>query len=610
MCGIIGYIGFQNAAEVIYSGLEKLEYRGYDSAGIALLNDGKLSLAKDVGKLRDLKKYFFDNLDLTAPIGIGHTRWATHGRPTNFNAHPHTDGNMEFIVAHNGIIENYLTIKKDLIAKGHVFSTETDTEVIAHLCAEYSQGTLIGTLKKITGYLEGAYALTLISVKEPGLIAVTKKDCPLVIGLGEGENFVASDVTPILTYTRKMVFLEDGQFVEVYKDKISATDIDGEKLELPFTHIDYNPVSAEKAGYSHFMLKEIFEQPNVVRFTIGGRTSEEEGKIYLNELGLTGPQIYNIDRIIFVACGTAYYSALVGKYLLEKLVRIPVEVELGSEFRYKEPIVDSKTLCIAVSQSGETADTLAAIREAKKRGALAIGIINAKGSTLTREVDGILYIHAGPEIGVASTKAYMGMLIAHVLLALYLGKIRETLDVEYVKKIIKELKHIPQQIDEILNRENEIEEIAHKFHSAENFIFLGRGLNLPTALEGALKLKEISYIHAEGYASGELKHGPIALVSKQMPVLSIATDSPVYAKIVSNMKEVSSRDGRLIALATEGNRELEEFVEDIFYIPSCSYELSPLLTVIPLQLLAYHIACLRGADVDQPRNLAKSVTVE
>ena len=610
MCGIIGYIGSKPANEVIFDGLTRLEYRGYDSAGIAVVDNNKIHVRKDIGKLRNIRKLLLDEFASTSSIGIGHTRWATHGRPSAFNAHPHGDCHSTIMVAHNGIIENFMKLRRSLAAEGHVFSSETDSEVLAHLIEASYQGDLKQAVLQAIKSVEGAYAIAVIHKDHPDKIICARKESPLIVGLGNGENFVASDVTAILQYTRQVVYLDNFEGAEVTRDGISFFNADGNDVDKKSVQIDWNPVAAEKGGFSHFMLKEIFEQPQVIRNTIGGRTSEEDGKIFLEELKLTGPDIYRTQRIIIVACGTAYYAGCVGKYLIESLVRIPVECDLASEFRYRSPLVDANTLVIAISQSGETADTLAAVKEARKRGAKVLGIVNAKESSLTREVDGLVYIHAGPEIGVASTKAYIAMLTALTLLALMLGKIRSVLTPEYVKEKIRELKVLPQQIERVLDKKDMIRDIAACYLDARNFLYLGRGFNYPTALEGALKLKEISYIHAEAYAAGEMKHGPIALVDHEMPVMAIVTESDVYDKTISNLKEVQARAGRLIAIATEGDHEITSLTDHVIEVPRVSDIFSPIINVVPLQLFAYYVADLRGLDVDQPRNLAKSVTVE
>ncbi len=610
MCGIIGYIGSKPANEVIFDGLTRLEYRGYDSAGIAVVDDHKIHVRKDIGKLRNIRKMLLDEFESTSTIGIGHTRWATHGRPSAFNAHPHGDCGSTLMVAHNGIIENFMKLRKKLTESGHTFTSETDSEVLAHLIEACYKGDIRQAVLEAVKSVEGAYAIAVIHRDHPDKIICIRKESPLIVGLGKGENFVASDVTAILQYTRRVVYLDNLEGAVVTREGIEFFGLDGKVVEKTPVQIDWNPVAAEKGGFSHFMLKEIYEQPQVIRNTIGGRTSEEEGKIYLEELKLSGPDIYRAQRIVMVACGTAYYAACVGKYLIESLVKIPVECDLASEFRYRSPLVDSNTLVIAISQSGETADTLAAVKEARKRGAKVLGIVNAKESSLTREVDGLVYIHAGPEIGVASTKAYIAMLTALTLLALMLGKIRSVLDPAYVQEKIRELKVLPQQIERVLDKHEQIRELASQYLDAKSFLFLGRGLNYPTALEGALKLKELSYIHAEGYAAGEMKHGPIALIDHEMPVMAIVTESELYDKTISNLKEVQARSGRLLAIATEGDLEIRSLTDHVIEVPRVSDIFSPIINVVPLQLFAYYVADLRGLDVDQPRNLAKSVTVE
>ncbi len=610
MCGIVGFVGEGDAVPVLLNGLKKLEYRGYDSAGLACVTSAGLELRRAVGKLAKLEELVAAR-PLSTSQGVGHTRWATHGRPNEANAHPHTDASGRLAIVHNGIVENYLALRAGLQAQGVAFRSETDSEVLAHLIESYYQGDLTVAVRQALADVHGAYAIVVLHKNHPDLIVAARKESPLIIGLGDGENFVASDIPAILHHTRRVVFLENLHLAEVRRDGVRfMTLADGTPSQPQTQTIDWNPVAAEKGGFSHFMLKEIFEQPEVIRNTIGGRCSEEEGKIFLQDLGLTGPDIYRARRIVVVACGTAYYAGCVGKYLIEKLVRVPVECDLASEFRYREPLVDSETLVLAISQSGETADTLAAVREAKARGAKVIGIVNAKGSTLTREVDGLIYIHAGPEIGVASTKAYIAMLTALTLFALLLGKIRTTLSQGYVSEMIRAMKRLPQEIEKVLTRRDEIRALAAKFHKAKDFLFLGRGVNFPTALEGALKLKEISYIHAEAYAAGEMKHGPIALIDEALPVFAIATASSTYEKLLSNLKEVQARSGILIALATEGDDMIAKNAEHVFYLPACDEILSPILTVVPLQLFAYYCADYLGLDVDQPRNLAKSVTVE
>jgi glutamine---fructose-6-phosphate transaminase (isomerizing) len=613
MCGIVGYTGdFKSASKLVLDGLELLEYRGYDSAGVAILNSTGLEVRRRMGKLRHIRS------ELEADLGenhlaIGHTRWATHGRPSEENAHPHADNAGRLVVVHNGIIENYLQLKDWLKSEGHIFTSDTDTEIIAHLIAHYENGDLFQAFLKALGDLEGAYALAVSHVDYPDQIFVACKHCPLIVGhMDEGVgSFVASDVLAMLRYCSQVVYLKDEQAGILSPSELKLFKIPGgEPLDFSLDRIEWNPVMAEKGGYRHFMLKEIHEQPDVIRNTIGSRADEEKGLVYLDEVNLSEEAISQCKRIQIVACGTAFYAGLVGKYLLEKLTRIPVHVELASEFRYREPICDEGSLVIAVSQSGETADTIAAADLAMRQGARTVGVINVRGSTLSRKVDGNLYICAGPEIGVASTKAYMAMLVAFELLALFIGGKKGVLAQDRLKSLIHKLRMIPQKLEVVLQSRDKIEALAHQFQDYKNFLYLGRDLNYPTALEGALKLKEISYIHAEGYAAGEMKHGPIALLDKDCPVVAIMTQDSVYSKVLSNVVEASSRDSRILAIASEGDEDVEKIVNDVFYVPRVDPLLSPLVNVVPLQLLAYYIADLKGADVDQPRNLAKSVTVE
>ncbi|HPN93197.1 MAG TPA: glutamine--fructose-6-phosphate transaminase (isomerizing) [bacterium] len=611
MCGIIGYIGEQTAADIILSGLQKLEYRGYDSAGVAIASDGKIERRRCEGKLVKLANLLRDQ-PLCGTTGIGHTRWATHGRPTEFNAHPHIDCTGALSVVHNGIIENYLKLKQDLIAGGHEFRSQTDTEALAHLIEEEMkidndiEKALSRALKKV----DGAYAIGVIHKDSPDILLAARKSSPLILGIGDGENFIASDVPAILPYTRSIIYLEDEEIAIISRDKAVVKNLDGDTIEKKIEHIEWNPVLAEKGGFPHFMLKEIFEQPQVIRNTIGGRTDEESAKIYLEELGLSVEEAQKLSAIYIVACGTAYYAGMVGKYMLEKLARVHVDVDLASEFRYRAPMVDTNTLVIVISQSGETADTLAALREAKSRGAKVIGIVNVKGSSIAREVDGALYIHAGPEIGVASTKAYVAMLIALLLLSLQFGRMRGLVSVPEARRLIHLLKELPRNIETVLSEAADMNWIADRFCECSDFLYLGRGINFPTAMEGSLKLKEISYIHAEAYAAGEMKHGPIALIDRRMPVVAIATKSDTYDKMLSNVQEVIAREGMVIALATTGDEQIKEYTQNVIYVPETEEILSPIINVVPLQLLAYKIAINRGSDVDQPRNLAKSVTVE
>ncbi|MCO4781053.1 MAG: glutamine--fructose-6-phosphate transaminase (isomerizing) [Candidatus Cloacimonetes bacterium] len=614
MCGIIGYTGQTYlASKIVLDGLERLEYRGYDSAGLAILTNGEISVKRDSGKLRNIREGLESGLP-SNHLAIGHTRWATHGRPTQDNAHPHKDNNSRIVLVHNGIIENYLQLKSTLLEKGHKFLSDTDTEIIVHLLAENEkhEASFKDAFFKTLGQLEGAWALSVVHVDYPDTIFIAKKNCPLLIGLTEDEgNFVSSDITAIIKYTRDVVYLEDHQAGMLTPGNLDLFDTKTKtQINYNVERVDWNPVMAEKNGYRHFMLKEIHEQPDVIRNTIGTNTNEEDGSVYLPDINMSNDDLLGIRKIIVVACGTAFYAGLVGKYLVEKLARVSVEMDLASEFRYRDPVLDKDTLVIAVTQSGETADTLAAINLAKERGCKTMAIVNVQGSSIARAVDGNIFIHAGPEIGVASTKAYMAMLVAFELFALYLANLKSTIEVAVAKQLIHELKVIPQKIEEVLKDKEDILKIAQKYTQYKSMLFLGRDLNFPTALEGALKLKEISYIHAEGYAAGEMKHGPIALVDRECPVVAVVTDSPVYEKVVSNIVEARSRDCRVLSIASKGDKEVQGFSDDVIKVPKVMDLLSPLLNVLPLQLFAYYVADLKGADVDQPRNLAKSVTVE
>ncbi|WP_027878075.1 glutamine--fructose-6-phosphate transaminase (isomerizing) [Meiothermus cerbereus] len=604
MCGIVGYVGFRNASDVILDGLKRLEYRGYDSAGIAVKVNGHLEVVKKAGKLQVLA----DNLKehrLSGHFGVGHTRWATHGAPTDPNAHPHATEKGEIVVIHNGIIENYLPLKEGLIARGHTFTSETDSEVLAHLIEEKYRGDLVEAVRLALAEAYGAYALV-VAHQNHEEIVVARTVSPLVIGLGEGENFVASDVPALLPYTRRVIFLHDGDMAVVRREGVQVTDLAGNPVEREVVTVDWSLEAAEKGGHPHYMLKEIYEQPRVLENTLGGRLHEEEAGV---ELGLKlEPTRY--DKVHIVACGTAYYAAWVGKYLLEALARVPVEIDVASEYRYRDPVVDDKTLAICISQSGETIDTLEAIREAKRKGAGTLGVINAKGSSITREVDDTLYIHAGPEIGVASTKAYIAMLAAMAMVAVWMGRAKGTLDESGAREILREMRKLPRLVEEALEQRPHVAHIAEKYHQAQDYLFLGRHIQAPTAYEGALKLKEISYIHAEAYPAGEMKHGPIALIDERLPVVVLATQSPFYEKTVSNIQEVRARGGRVIAVATEGDTEVQKFAQEVIYVPKVHHLLAPVVSVVPLQLLAYETAVCLGRDVDQPRNLAKSVTVE
>ncbi len=614
MCGIIGYIGSKQVVPVLIDGLRRLEYRGYDSAGVAVVRNGEIDLRRSAGKLARLEEVI-----ATTPIegdyGIGHTRWATHGRPTEENAHPHRDCTGRIVVVHNGIIENYLDLKRQLQKEGHTFVTETDTEIVAHLVErEMKDDGLENAVRRSLLYMRGLFALVLISADDPNKIVTVRNGPPIVVGLGDGEFFVASDIPAILSHTRDVVFLGDEQMAIITPTGVEFTDYAGAAVAARSTRVSWDPVMAEKAGYKHFMLKEIFEQPWAVRETVLGRASMETGRVFLQEIEIPDQTLREVERIVILACGTSWHSALIGKFLFETLARIPVEVDYGSEYRYRDPIVSKNTLAIVITQSGETADTLAALREAKKKGALSISICNVVGSMATRETDGTVYTHAGPEIGVASTKAFTTQIVALHLLAMYLGQIRGTLAPEAAKVHIEGLVQMPLLIEQALKCEPITEEIARRFHQRTDFLYLGRGINYPIALEGALKLKEISYIHAEGYPAGEMKHGPIALIDEQMPVVTIAPDDHVFEKMIGNIQEAKARGGSVIALTTEGHRSIREVLDPaqdfLIEVPRSHPLLTPVLMAIPLQLLAYHMAVRRGCDVDQPRNLAKSVTVE
>ncbi len=610
MCGIVGYIGNQDATEIIVEGLRKLEYRGYDSAGVAVVNSGKTNIRRAVGKLKNLDKVLATE-PLSGSIGIGHTRWATHGRPSEQNAHPHSvDG---ITVVHNGIIENYLQLRQRLQEQGRTFASETDTEIMAHLVAsEVASGKdLVTAVRAALEPVRGAYAFVILSEKEPDKIVTAKNASPIVIGQGEGENFIASDIPACLGHTRNFIFLEDGQMAIITRAGIETTNLKGDPVEHTIKRIDWSPVMAEKGGHKHFMHKEIFEQPTAIADTIRGRVSMEDAEVHLD--GMTLGDISNIKRLVITACGTSYHAGLVGKFMIEGIARLPVEVDLASEFRYRNPVIDDSVGLLAISQSGETADTLAAIKQAKSQKATVFAICNVIESSIARECmtsGGVMYTHAGPEIGVASTKAFTTQLIALYLLAIHLGRVRGTLEKDAAQELLTHLREVPQQIESVLAREASLIAIARRYSKAHDFLYLGRGPNYPIALEGALKLKEISYIHAEGYSAGEMKHGPIALIDENLPVVGIATQGPFYEKTVSNLEEVKARDGKMIIIATEGDSKIASVADDVFLVPKNDPLIDPIITTIPMQLIAYHIADLRGTDVDQPRNLAKSVTVE
>jgi glucosamine--fructose-6-phosphate aminotransferase (isomerizing) len=609
MCGIVGYIGTRPAAHLLIEGLRRLEYRGYDSAGIAVVNGAGLKIHKAAGKLSALEQQLDGNLP-GGTVGIGHTRWATHGAPTTPNAHPHTDQSGRIAVIHNGIIENASAIRKALIQRGHTFRSETDTEVLAHLVGEFYRGNLEEAVALALRDVEGAYGLAFISAEEPNVLVAARKGSPLLVGVGENEWFVASDASPLLQYTRSVVYLDDGEMAVLTRDGYRVRTLDTARISKPIAQIEWDLATIERGGYPHFMLKEICEQPESLRNTLRGHLLEDEGTARVSGLNLSDEQLAKIQRVVITACGTSWHSGLIGEYMLEEMARLPVEVVYASEFRYRNPVVDEHTLVIGVSQSGETADTLAAIREAKHRSARTVGVVNVVGSTIAREVDGGIYLHAGPEVGVASTKAFTSQVAALALISLRIARLRN-LSILQGRQIIQALKCLPDQMAEILLRSDEIERLAERFLSTtHNALYLGRGVNFPVALEGALKLKEISYIHAEGYPAAEMKHGPIALIDENMPVIFIAPRDAVHPKIVSNIEEVKARGGKVIALINPGDAEIGRLAEATFEIPETLDLLTPILTSIPLQLLAYYVAVRRGCNVDQPRNLAKSVTVE
>ena len=624
MCGIVGYVGKKQVVPVIIEGLKKLEYRGYDSAGIAVAGNGEgLQIRRAEGKLRNLEEAI-RNKPLDGTYGIGHTRWATHGRPTEENAHPHRDCTGKIVVVHNGIVENYLSLKKRLIDEGHKFTTETDTEIVAHLIERNYLKTGNGhrpsleeAVRKSVKELTGVFALVVISTDEPNKILAARNGPPVVVGLGKDEYFVASDVPALLNHTRDLFFLADGDLATITREGARVTDFDGNPVERTPQHVTWDPIMAEKGGFKHFMLKEIYEQPRTVRDTTLGRISQETGHIFLDEMHVTDAEFKALKKINIAACGTSWHAGLAGKFMIENLARVPVEVDYASEWRYRDPIMTPDTITMLISQSGETADTIAAQREAKAKGSKTLAICNVVGSMITREAAGTIYTHAGPEIGVASTKAFTGQLTALYLFALYLAQVRGTLAPEKARTLVDALTHIPRKLEEILTHDERCEELAKTYVRAQDFLFLGRGIHYPIALEGALKLKEISYIHAEGYPAGEMKHGPNALIDENLPVVIIATrdvNNPQsmvrYEKTISNLQEVKARSGIVIALATEGDEEIRQNADHVLYVPRAPEELSVILEIVPLQLLAYHIAVRRGCDVDQPRNLAKSVTVE
>jgi glucosamine--fructose-6-phosphate aminotransferase (isomerizing) len=614
MCGIIGYIGPKDVVPVLIDGLRRLEYRGYDSAGVAVVRDGCVDLRRSAGKLSNLETVI-GSAPLAGDYGVGHTRWATHGRPTEENAHPHRDCTGKVVVVHNGIIENYLDLKLELQSQGHTFATETDTEIVAHLVErEMKDDGLENAVRRALMLMRGLFALVLISADDPEKIVAVRNGPPIVVGLGDGEFFVASDIPAILSHTRDVVFLGDEEMAVITRTGVQFTDFFGRPVSKATQRVLWDPIMAEKAGYKHFMLKEIFEQPTAARETILGRVSQDTGRVFLEEMKISERQLAAVDRVTILACGTSWHAGLIGKFMIEQLARVHVDVDYGSEYRYRKPIVTKDTLAVVITQSGETADTLAALREAKLAGASSIAICNVVGSMATRETDGTVYTHAGPEIGVASTKAFTSQLVALYLLALRLGQVRGVLTPDASRPHIDALLQLPLLMEHTLKLAPEVEEIAARFHSRTDFLYLGRGINYPIALEGALKLKEISYIHAEGYPAGEMKHGPIALIDERLPVVAIAPHDAVFEKMIGNMQEVKARGGSVVALTTQGDGKLSSILhrdnDFVLEVPQAPELLTPIVMSIPLQLLAYDIAVRRGCDVDQPRNLAKSVTVE
>lgn len=609
MCGIVGYVGNAQAAPFLLDGMSKLEYRGYDSAGIAVYEKGKIRVEKCVGRL-DALRHKLEGRMPEGSMGIGHTRWATHGRPSDRNSHPHTDESGDFVVVHNGIIENYLMLKEKLIAKGQNFSSDTDTEIVAHLFADFYEGDMEEAVKKVLKTIEGSYSLVFMCAAEPDKLICTKKDNPLIIGLGEGENFIASDIPAIIAKTRRTYIMSDGEIATVTKDGVWVQDINGTPITKKVFEVNWNAEAAEKGGFEHFMLKEIYEQPKAIKDTMRGRLAENGTEINFTELGWTPEDFTGISKIFIVACGTAYHAGIVGKYYLENLARIPVEVDIASEFRYRSPLVDANCLTIVISQSGETIDTLAALKEAKRLGSRTLAVTNVVGSSIAREADQVVYTYAGPEIAVASTKAYTTQLLVMLMLAVYVGRLRGTLDGNKADALAKGLHKVPEQLHDMLENVDQIKVFARHYGSSLDAFFLGRSLDYAVALEGALKLKEISYIHAEAYAAGELKHGTLALIVEGVPVIVLATQEDVYDKTVSNLQEVKAREAMVIAIALEGDDSIAKYADHVIYIPRADKELAPILAVLPLQLLAYYAALTRGCDVDKPRNLAKSVTVE
>lgn len=608
MCGIVGYVGTGNASDFLIEGLRRLEYRGYDSAGIAVYDHGKIDIEKKQGRLANLEKALQMN-PLHGHIGIGHTRWATHGQPSDRNAHPHGDGHNHYVIVHNGIIENYMELKRNLIAKGHTFKSETDTEVVAHLAEDLDDGDFFSTVRKVLSMIEGSYSLVFLNAEDPDTIICSKKDNPLIIGLGKNENFIASDIPAVINYTRRIYILNDGETAIVRKDSVLVYGADGLPISKKVQEVTWSAEAAEKGGYPHFMLKEIYEQPKAIHDTVKIHL-QKNGTVDFDNLNWTKGSLENIDNILITACGTAYHAGLVAKHYLEQFAKIPVSVEIASEYRYSNPLTTARTLCIVVSQSGETIDTLAALKEAKRLGAQSVAITNSIGSSIAREADAAIYTLAGPEIAVASTKAYTTQLVSLLLLALYMGQIKGTVSLDVVRKITSELEELPEQIEKVLTEKDHMAEVADRLIKAEDIFYLGRSIDYAIAMEGALKLKEVSYIHAEAYAAGELKHGTLALITEETPVIAVATQDSVSSKMYSNIQEVRARGAEVLGIGYDDDTELEKYTTETVRIPRVDEFIAPILSVIPMQLLAYYTSIKRGNDVDKPRNLAKSVTVE
>lgn len=609
MCGIVGYVGKREAMPILLDGLKKLEYRGYDSAGMVVLSGGKSGMEKAAGKIAKLEAKLAQ-APLSGSIGLGHTRWATHGEPTDQNAHPHCDCKNEIAVIHNGIIENHAALREELVREGHVFKSDTDTEVIPHLIEKYYQGDLLAAVLKALTRIQGTYGLGILSSREPKRLIGARNGSPLIIGIGKDENFIASDVPAILAHTKNVVYLGDKQVVDLEDGKVRVFSLDGKEVPFEPKEVTWNSEMAEKGGYGHFMLKEIHEQPKAVADTLRGRLDLQEGEAVLGGLNLTLKELLGMNRIVLTACGTSWHAGMIGKYLIEEFVKLPVSVENAAEFRYREAVFDRHTLVVVISQSGETADTLAAMRKVQEEHVKVLAICNVVGSSIAREADGGIYTHAGPEIGVASTKAFTAQLAALFILTLHLGRVRKTLSAMQARRMIEAIQEIPAKMEALLSEEEWVKECAERYFRANNALYLGRGYNYPIALEGALKLKEISYVHAEGYPAAEMKHGPIALIDWNMPVMVVAPNDKTYDKILGNIEEVKARGGDVIAIATQGDEKIRKLANTVIHIPETEEYLTPFLTVLPLQLFAYYVAIRRNCNVDQPRNLAKSVTVE